>query len=126
MEGGAFLGYAVADLLEAAFLPGYRTADGYRLAPPAGGISGWRVAIVDDAVNAGTAVRACAGLLREHGAVPVAVAALLAVGPARETLAAALPVPFHAVDAIESHAWRPADCPLCAGRVPLSDPAGPA
>jgi len=128
MEGGAFLGYALADLLEVALLPGYRAdgGGGYRLAPPSGGIDGWRVAIVDDAVNAGTAVRACAGLLGEHGAVPVAVAALLAVGPARQTLAAALPAPFYAVGAIESHAWLPADCPLCADRVPLTDPLAPA
>ena len=105
MEGGAFLAYALADLMGVAFLPAYRApaseagaATGYRLARTGGageGIGRWRVAIADDAVNAGTAVRACAGQLRDHGAVPVAVAALLAVGPASQIMAAALSVPFY-------------------------------
>jgi orotate phosphoribosyltransferase len=133
MEGGAFLAYALADLLEVAFVPAYRTpapttgpATAYRLAlaGAAGeGIGGWRVAIADDAVNAGTAVKACAGRLRDQGAVPVAVAALLAAGPARATMPAALSVPFYAVDAIESRAWLPDDCPLCASGSPLTSPS---
>jgi orotate phosphoribosyltransferase len=89
------------------------------------GIGGWRVAVADDAVNAGTAVRACAGQLRKHGAVPVAVAALLAVGPANQMMAAALPVPFYSVDAVQSRAWLPADCPRCADGVPLTDSSAP-
>jgi orotate phosphoribosyltransferase len=131
MEGGAFLAYALAELVGVAFLPAYRAAasdadaaTAYRLAQTGGdgeGIGGWRVAIADDAVNAGTAVRACAGQLRKHGAVPVAVAGLLAVGPANQIMAAALSVPFYAVDAVPSQAWPPADCPLCADGVPLMD-----
>jgi orotate phosphoribosyltransferase len=126
MEGGAFLALAIAGILETAFLPAYREGQGYRLAGVPGvpgvpgGISGWRVAIADDAVNAGTAVRACAGLLRGHGAVPVAVAALLAVGPA----SAAVPeVPCYAAAALDSHAWPEDGCPLCARGTPLSHPA---
>jgi orotate phosphoribosyltransferase len=130
-EGGAFLAYALADLLGVAFLPAYRApasaagaGSAYRLAgaEAAGeGIGRWRVAVADDAVNAGTAVRACAGQLREHGAVPVAVAALLAVGPAERIMAASLAVPFYSVDAVPSQAWLPANCPLCADGVPLTD-----
>src|SRR4051794_5869169 len=78
VEGGAFLAYAVADLLTAAFLPGYRTPGataGYHLPsvpgriagdhsrPVPGGIGGWWVGIVDDAVNAGTAGGARAGAI---------------------------------------------------------------
>jgi orotate phosphoribosyltransferase len=131
MEGGAFLACALADLLGVAFLPAYRAPasaagaeSGYRLAwaGVAGEeIGGRRVAVADDAVNAGTAVRACAGQLRKHGAVPVAVAALMAVGPANQIMAAALSVPFYSVDAVQSRAWLPADCPLCADGVPLTD-----
>jgi orotate phosphoribosyltransferase len=130
-EGGAFLAYALADLLEVVFLPAYRApaseagaGSAYRLAGagPAGeAIGRRRVAIADDAVNAGTAVRACAGQLREHGAELVAVAALLAVGPAKQIIAAALAVPFYSVDAVPSRAWLPEDCPLCANGVPLTD-----
>ncbi|HMD95388.1 MAG TPA: hypothetical protein VKG80_22375 [Trebonia sp.] len=121
MEGGAFLALAIAGILGTAFLPAYRASgedQGYRLAGVPGG---WRVAIADDAVNAGTAVRACAGLLRSGGAVPVAVAALLAVGPA----SAAVPeVPFYAAAAIDSQAWPEDECPLCARGAPLTGPGG--
>jgi len=123
MEGGALVGYAVADVLGLAFLPAYRRAEGaaaYRL--PASGIAGWRVVVVDDAVNAGTAVRACGGLLREAGAVPVAVGALLGLGPASGAVAAAMSVPFHAVAALDSRAWPASHCPLCADGVPLAGP----
>jgi orotate phosphoribosyltransferase len=128
MEGGAFLAYALADVLDATFLPAYRgagTAE-YQLASAGGEVAGRRVAVVDDAVNAGTAVKACAGLLRELGAEVVAVAALLAVGPAADAAAGGLSlapgwsVPFYAVDSVRSQAWRPADCPLCADKVPLT------
>ena len=70
LEGGAFLAYAVADLLEVAFLAGYRSpgeATGYHLPAVPGGIGGWRVAVADDAVNAGTAIAACLEELREIG-----------------------------------------------------------
>jgi orotate phosphoribosyltransferase len=130
MEGGAFLAYALADLLGVAFLPAYRApaseveaGSGYRLAWSGVAeerIGHWRVAVADDAVNAGTAVRACAGQLRDHGAMPVAVAALLAVGPANQIMAAELSVPFYSVEAVPSQAWLPQDCPLCAAGIPLT------
>ena len=76
LEGGAFLALAVADVLDTAFLPAARAPGpgrtGYRLPPgPGRRVAGQRVAIVDDAINAGTAVTACFRLLRERGAVPV-------------------------------------------------------
>jgi hypothetical protein len=55
--------------------------------------------------------------------VPVAVAALLAVGPARQVVHAALSVPFYAVDTVRSQAWRPEECPLCGDGIPLTDPS---
>jgi orotate phosphoribosyltransferase len=129
MEGGAFLAQAVADLLETAFLAAHRAsappageATAYRLPRVRGGISGWRVAIADDAVNAGTAVQACSGQLRDHGAVPVAVAALLSLGQAGTAVPAALSVPFYATDTVQSQAWPVGNCPLCASGTPLADP----
>ena len=126
MEGGAFLAQAVADLLGTAFLPAHRDpaprpgqATAYRLPRVRGGIGGWRVAITDDAVNAGTAVQACSGQLHGRGAVPVAVAALLSLGPASATVAEAMPVPFYAAGTIQSQAW-PADESPCAPAPPRS------
>jgi orotate phosphoribosyltransferase len=127
VEGGAFLAYAVADLLTAAFLPGYRTPGetaGYHLPPVPGEIAGWRVGIVDDAVNAGTAVAACAAAVRPHGAVPVAVTSLLALGDASEAIPERLGVPFYPAATLPSRTWPAAQCELCAKAIPLSPVRG--
>ncbi|HTX83620.1 MAG TPA: hypothetical protein VME44_15625 [Streptosporangiaceae bacterium] len=123
LEGGAFLAQAVADALGAAFLPAYRNRErqpaGYCL-PIAGGISGWRVAVTDDAVNAGTAVRACVAELRSQAAEPVAVGALLALGPAALKVTVDLSVPFYPVETMTSQVWPAKDCPLCASGTPVT------
>ncbi len=122
MEGGAFLALALATKLNVAFLPGYRDgAAGYRLPHVPGGIEGWRVALADDAVNAGTAIRACDGELRRSGATPVAVAALLALGPAEAAVQDTLKLPLHAAAELPSRAWPAAACPLCASGTPVED-----
>ncbi len=135
VEGGAFLAYAVSDLLTAAFLPGYRTPGetaGYHLPPapgeiagdhsrPApGGIAGWRVGIVDNAVNAGTAVAACAAAVRARDAVPVAVTSLLALGDASEAIPERLGVPFYPAATLPGRTWPAARCKLCVEGIPLS------
>jgi orotate phosphoribosyltransferase len=129
LEGGAFLAYAVADLLGAAFLAGYRVpgeAIGYRLPQVPGGIGGWRVAVVDDAINAGTAVTACLEEARGRGAVPVAVAAVLSLGQASTTIPASTNVPFHSAATMPSQAWPAGQCPLCASGTPVTDPSSAA
>ena len=122
LEGGALLAYAVADRLEAAFLAGYRApgAASYRLPAVPGGIGGWRVGVVDNAVNAGTAVAACLEELRGQGAVPVAVAAVIALGEASTMVPAWLGVPFYAAGTMPSRAWPAPECPLCADGVPVT------
>jgi orotate phosphoribosyltransferase len=125
LSGGAFLAEMVAGLLGTAFLPAYPTAGGYRVPPGVRGrIRGWRVAIVDDAINAGTAVRATHRDLRDAGAVPVAVAALLALGPAEAFVTGTLGLPFHAAATLSSRTWPAADCPLCENGTPLGRPPG--
>ena len=124
-EGGAFLAYAVADLLGVAFLPGYRWPDEtarYHLPAVQGGIDGWRVGVVDDAVNAGTAVAACLEELRGRGAVPVAVATLVSLGEASTTVQARMGVPFYPASTVPSRAWPAERCPLCAEGAPYTDP----
>jgi orotate phosphoribosyltransferase len=130
MDGGAFMAQAIADRLGTAFLAAHRApatrpgeATAYRLPCARGGIGGRRVAIADDAVNAGTAVRACSDQLRGRGAVPVAVVALLALGAASATVAEAMSVPFYAADTIHSQAWPADKCPLCTSSIPLTDPS---
>jgi orotate phosphoribosyltransferase len=130
LEGGAFLAYALADLLEVAFLPGYRApaarpgeVTGYRLPQAPGGIGGWRVAVVDDAVNAGTAVAACLQDIRDRGALPVAVAALLSLGQASTIVPARMRVPFYAAGTMPSQTWPAGGCPLCTDGTPFTDPS---
>src|SRR6201987_5283707 len=121
LEGGAFLAYAVADRLGVAFLAGYRSpgqATGDHLPSAPGGIGGWRGAVGDDAVNAGTAVAACLRELRAQGAVPVAVAALLALGEANTMVPGRLGVPFYPAGTMPSRAWPAPECPLVAAGVP--------
>ena len=104
--------------------PGRSTEEGGpgRSYPQTGGISGWRVAVTDDAINAGTAVCACAAELRSQAAELVAVGALLALGPAANAIGVELSVPFYTVDTIASQAWPADDCPLCASGIPLTQP----
>jgi orotate phosphoribosyltransferase len=133
LEGGAFLALAVADVLDTAFVPAGRAPGtsapgtsaqpqaGYRLPPGvARSAAGWRVAIVDDAINAGTAVQACFGLLAEIGAVPVAVGALLALGRAAAAVEATMSVPCYAAATVPSQVWPATDCPLCVTGIPLN------
>ena len=123
LSGGAFLAQTVAEILGAAFLPAYAgpgRPPRYRLpAPVRGQIAGWRVAVVDDAVNAGTAVRASCQEIRAAGAEPVAVAALLALGRAATVIAGELGLPFHALATLPSQVWPAGACPLCAAGTPL-------
>ncbi len=129
LEGGAFLAYAVGDLLTAAFLPGYRTPGetaGYHLRPVPGGIAGWRVGIADDAVNAGTAVASCAAAVRAQHALPVAVTSLLALGDASTLIPEQLGVPFYPAATLPSQTWPAPRCPLCAEAIPLTASATPA
>jgi orotate phosphoribosyltransferase len=120
-SGGAFLAQQLAVALGAAFLPAHPgPAGGYRVpAALRDEVPGWRVALVDDAINAGTAVRACHAELRAAGAVPVAVAALLALGPAEQFVSGTLGLPLHAMATLPSRTWPAADCALCQQGFPL-------
>ena len=122
LEGGAVLAYAVADRLGVAFLAGYRAPGvaSYHLPAVHGGIGGWRVGVVDDAVNAGTAIAACLEELRSQRAVPVAAAAVIALGEASTMVPARLGVPFYAAGTMASRAWPAPECPLCADGVPVT------
>jgi orotate phosphoribosyltransferase len=129
LSGGAYLALMNAGILGVAFLPvypgpGLSQPGAYRLAPALRDrIDGWRVAVVDDAINAGTAVRACCQELRDAGAVPVAVAALLAMGRASTVVTGTLGLPFHVGATMPSQVWPAAGCPLCQNGTPLDQPA---
>jgi orotate phosphoribosyltransferase len=82
-------------------------------------LAGRRVAVVDDAINAGSAVRATVRALRSCAAEPVAIGAVLVLGSAVHEVVAGLPVV--AVATTPNPLWTSAECPLCAAGMPLAD-----
>jgi orotate phosphoribosyltransferase len=124
LTGGAFLAQAVAATLGTDFAFAERVASGgpvaYRIPPgvrPA--LAGRAVAVVDDVINAGSAVRATLADLEECGASVVAVGALLVLGDAAPRALAARHLPLESLAARPNELWEPADCPLCAAGRPL-------
>jgi orotate phosphoribosyltransferase len=131
--GGAFLAQLVAGALDAEFcftervMPG-QPGDLYRaryLLPPAFAkrIRGKRVAIVDDVMSAGSALRGTYAELQSHHAVTVVAGALLVLGSTGAGFFAQHGVPVEASARHDYDLWLPADCPLCAAGLPLEDPA---
>ena len=83
-------------------------------------LRGQRVAIVNDIINAGSAVRGTLASLKECGAQPVAIGALAVYGGAATELAAAHGVVLETLASLPSRIWEPGACPLCADGVPLT------
>jgi orotate phosphoribosyltransferase len=133
--GGAFLAQRVAQALGADFHYAERIDPQherglfevrYRL--PAAiqpRVRGRRVAMVDDVMSAGSALRGTFAELRAHGALPVVAGALLVLGDvgAEYFRQRDIPVEAAARDAFEL--WAPEACPLCAAGMPVDDPASP-
>jgi orotate phosphoribosyltransferase len=84
-------------------------------------VAGKTVAIVDDVINAGSAVRGTYDDLRVCGARPVAVGALLVLGGSAARFAAERKLPLARIAALDNVVWVPSECPLCAAGVPLED-----
>jgi orotate phosphoribosyltransferase len=135
LVGGAYLAQAVAAELDVEFYHTERvaTTDGndlhsanYRLPDThRPRIAGKKVAIVDDAINAGSAVRATYLELQASGARPAAVGALLVLGSLAAQLADGWHVPLEGIAHLPNELWRPEACPLCVSGMPLEDGARP-
>ncbi len=125
---GAFVALMVAERLGLEFVYAGREGDTdakglfpvrYRLPPPLRDLEGRRAAIVNDVINAGSAVRATLADLRDCAAEVCAIGALLTLGPAARELAHAAGAPLEALAAEGTTLWLPAECPLCAAGAPL-------
>lgn len=134
--GGAFLAQALAAALQVEFsftervLPAKREGlfpASYRL--PKGlrdRVRGKRVAIVDDVISAGSAVRASFAELQANGATPVVIGALVVLGSQAVKFFAPLGLPVTSVLQLPYELWTPPECPLCVSGLPLEDVAAPA
>jgi orotate phosphoribosyltransferase len=130
---GAFVALMVALQLDTQFTYSERfvrpAADGlfpagYRVpAPLREVLRGKRVAIVNDVINAGSAVRGTYADLEECGAIVVAIGTLLVLGSAVTEFAASKNVPLHSVATLPNNLWTAAECPLCKSGIPLQDVA---
>ena len=84
-----------------------------------------RVAIVNDVIGAGSAVRGTLADLERLGARPVALASLMSLGPSASALAEQNHLAFETLVSPPFDLWTPSECPLCARGEPLVDPTLP-
>jgi orotate phosphoribosyltransferase len=128
LTGGAFVAQLVAVEISAGFVFAerlvsetgsvqYRVPDALRPA-----VSGRRVVLVDDAVNAGSAVLSTLTDLLACGAELAGFASLLTLGDAASHIEQQYGVPFFKLASFERELWLPEECPLCSARMPLIDP----
>jgi orotate phosphoribosyltransferase len=130
---GAFVALAVAEHLDVPFTYTERFEEGqpgtlfpvrYRL--PAvlhDAVVGRRVAIVNDVVSAGSAVKGTHADLVEHRADPVVIATLAVLGDSAERFAARSGIGLEALHTAQATIWEPAGCPLCRRGVPIDAPS---
>jgi orotate phosphoribosyltransferase len=128
LVGGAFVAEMVAAEFDLRFAFAERRVDATGVTyviPDAfhDQLRGRPVAIVDDAINAGSATKATFAALTALGARPVAVGALLILGETALPFFAANRVAVESVARLANELWEPAACPLCAAGVPLSSPS---
>jgi orotate phosphoribosyltransferase len=131
LVGGAFVAYAIARHLEMDLLyternvisiSGVQTVV-YRL-PKAlrSAVANRRIGIVDDVINAGSAVTKTCDELRSFGANPVVLASILTVGGTSPKQLSSEYPPVVGLEHLDSNLWKPHECPLCRSGVPLEDP----
>jgi len=82
-------------------------------------VKGKRVAVVNDVISAGSAVRGTFSDLQALGAGVVAFGALLALGDAIAEFAAEHGVALELLERLPNNLWTPSQCPLCAAGMPL-------
>ena len=136
LVGGAFLAQMVALELDMEFLFAEQFARpkgdglypiGYRIPNSLRSASrGKRVAVVDDVINAGSAVRGAFGALLDCGARPVAIGSLMVLGLPASRFAEERAVALEALSFLPNTLWEPSDCPLCASGLPLEGVPEPA
>jgi orotate phosphoribosyltransferase len=87
-------------------------------------LRGKRVAIVNDVINAGSAVRGTFADLQRCEAEPVVIGSLALLGAWSARFAADQKLGLEALASLPNEVWTPAECPLCAAGVPVMNAPG--
>jgi orotate phosphoribosyltransferase len=129
--GGAFLAQMVAHDLGSEFYFTQREMPAqawglyqarYRLPRAlAARVAGKRLAIVDDVMSAGSALRGTYAEIEAQGAACVVAGALLTLGSTGASFFAGVGLPVVATARQDYELWEPSHCPLCATGLPLED-----
>jgi orotate phosphoribosyltransferase len=127
---GAFVALMVASRLEIPFIYSERHADAtaeglfpVRYLVPGelrSRVRGRRIAIVNDVINAGSAVRGTLVDLMACDAVPVVIGSLAVLGDKAGRFAVEAGVALETLATVPNEIWTPSECPLCAGPLPLT------
>jgi orotate phosphoribosyltransferase len=128
LSGGALVAQMIATELDLqfAFAERHVDAQGVTYALPRSlhdSLRGKAVAIVDDAINAGSATRATYTALTALGARPVVVGSLIILGDMALPFLATNQLAVESIARLANELWEPAVCPLCEAGVPLSNPS---
>jgi orotate phosphoribosyltransferase len=132
LTGGAFVAQSMAAEIGAGFVFAERLVSAagsvrYRIPASLRGIlRGRRVLLVDDVINAGSALLSTLADLLDCGAELVGLAALLTLGEAAaqiaaQRIAAQHNMPLFTLASLEREMWTPEACPLCESGVPLTN-----
>jgi orotate phosphoribosyltransferase len=126
LTGGAFVAQALAAEIGAGFVFAERFVSEtgsvrYRVPQSLrGALHGRRVLLVDDVINAGSALRSTLSDLLNCGVELAGFAALLTLGEAAVQIAKQYGVPLFVLASLERGIWVPEECPLCRSGVPLN------
>lgn len=82
-------------------------------------VRGKRVAVANDVISAGSAVRGTFADLQAIGARVVAIGALLGMGDSITRFANEQNTPLELLEQMPHHLWTPIECPLCAAGMKL-------
>jgi orotate phosphoribosyltransferase len=114
--GAVPLGFAVALAASARSIFAEREEDRMRLRRGFWLAPGERALVVEDVITTGGSAREVSDLVKEAGADPLGVAALI------DRSTAPLDFPARFVLRVDAPAWEPGRCPLCERGMPLDSP----
>jgi orotate phosphoribosyltransferase len=82
-------------------------------------VRGRRVAVINDVIGAGSAVRGACAHLSELGAEVAVIGALLVLGESIASFARERSIPIETLERAPANLWTPAECPLCRSGAPI-------